>query len=1019
MNVLSDILCDTSSIMAPQNFKETLSQNKAASSQNIAPKQDSLHLLGSVSQIPAMDRSLTSVNHTNIDIYNTSNQIHAPSNMHPRFDDRTDVSVFSDSFPEIVPSWLTHDFMKVSETLSSPNILSNVPDIYPARENEHLEMLDLGFSPELTSHDVTSNGFNQTEGQKLLMELPMQRFSNNDPLLISSYNGINVNERNAMQYEKFKPNQHMSNSQLLNSVLPCESELLHLPLHSNVTNQCLTTTSSPSMMSNSQSQSHPVEAVCDKLPHINLNNLDSFLGSESTLSEIQLLPQNFQGVSMSAEVNCNQSNQPCSSNCGSDPRNTRAFLNPSSTAVSSTQDISVQVSESALNENLFANHCFSCSQVNSNAAIDVIQCFKCKFCDYINIHKCAIENHINAIHSKPQHMSPAMRNDMSSNQMSAISSSSIPATETNQMCLSKSNISVTTATVMMPSDSQINDTIVSLPNGVQNTKHFHCIKCNRLFSDAAAYKSHSLSCHGFNPESLQNNIVPCSKPYLCVKCNKLFSDALTYESHLVTEHNIDPKSVLINNQSIPEGYNLYYNSGYFYIIKALDINGNEPQIQKTTDNHDSNSFQDLSNTKSNCKQKLQSKNELISPKSVPYVCNLETTNKNTKLTKNQELPASQISDLPQKELSNLKLNRKPKLLPKRMDDWIKNFPLKKTNSETSNGNSEKQLSSRKIAWKKKVQRELGSYICEFKGCNVRFRALDNLEYHKKCHVADGNTFACLECGSTFDNWATIAGHLWRNHKNDMELHACDQCPFRTYSLSRLENIHKRIHREECLFLCDTCGKKFKNGKQMRNHRAIHLNKPKKKRFKPEFSEPVFKCKACPGLFQSKVLLRHHLDAVHNIKPKTYACNYCDYTSLKSSTFDMHMRKHTGEKPFKCDECDYCTSDHNSLRRHKMKHSGEKKYKCPYCPYSSIQANTYKSHLKKHPGHNQLMFSCKICPFQTLKRETFFLHMKDHESLSLLSKVNFLNEINSTEDSFPLAEAMDISLSHDNFYPTSK
>lgn len=70
------------------------------------------------------------------------------------------------------------------------------------------------------------------------------------------------------------------------------------------------------------------------------------------------------------------------------------------------------------------------------------------------------------------------------------------------------------------------------------------------------------------------------------------------------------------------------------------------------------------------------------------------------------------------------------------------------------------------------------FRCEFKGCNIRFRALDNLEYHKKCHVSGGNSFACPECGMTLVNWGTIANHLWRIHKNDMELHACDQCPFR-------------------------------------------------------------------------------------------------------------------------------------------------------------------------------------------------------------------------------------------------
>lgn len=77
------------------------------------------------------------------------------------------------------------------------------------------------------------------------------------------------------------------------------------------------------------------------------------------------------------------------------------------------------------------------------------------------------------------------------------------------------------------------------------------------------------------------------------------------------------------------------------------------------------------------------------------------------------------------------------------------------------------------------------FSCEFKGCNVRFRALDNLEYHRKCHASGESAFSCPECGMNFDKWGTVAGHLWRTHGNDMELHACDQCPFRYYLLDSL------------------------------------------------------------------------------------------------------------------------------------------------------------------------------------------------------------------------------------------
>lgn len=77
----------------------------------------------------------------------------------------------------------------------------------------------------------------------------------------------------------------------------------------------------------------------------------------------------------------------------------------------------------------------------------------------------------------------------------------------------------------------------------------------------------------------------------------------------------------------------------------------------------------------------------------------------------------------------------------------------------------------------------------------------------------------------------------------------------------------------------------------------------------------------------------------------------------------------------------------------------------------LQASSFKAHMKKHPGHNGLTYSCEICPFKTVKRDTYILHVNDHKSLNLLQNANSLIEINSAEEMYPMAEAMDISLSY--------
>ncbi|KAJ9599322.1 hypothetical protein L9F63_010189 [Diploptera punctata] len=266
-----------------------------------------------------------------------------------------------------------------------------------------------------------------------------------------------------------------------------------------------------------------------------------------------------------------------------------------------------------------------------------------------------------------------------------------------------------------------------------------------------------------------------------------------------------------------------------------------------------------------------------------------------------------------------------------------------------------------------VEKESG-YRCDIDGCAVKFRSHDNIEYHRRCHRND--KFVCPECSQETIHWNSLSTHLWRYHVIDMELHACDICGYKTNSVSKLKNVHRRIHGDERPFLCDICGKGFKNPKQMRNHKTIHTSKQK---------HVVGECDVCGRTFTSLRMLRVHKDNVHG-KLRPHLCNYCGYSASSRSTLKMHMRQHTGEKPFHCDECDYETADHNSLRRHKMRHSGDKPYKCPHCNYACIQSSTYKAHLNtKHPGlESGLMFSCHMCSFRSVRKDNYLAHVVEHE-----------------------------------------
>ncbi|XP_042873759.1 serine-rich adhesin for platelets-like isoform X2 [Penaeus japonicus] len=256
--------------------------------------------------------------------------------------------------------------------------------------------------------------------------------------------------------------------------------------------------------------------------------------------------------------------------------------------------------------------------------------------------------------------------------------------------------------------------------------------------------------------------------------------------------------------------------------------------------------------------------------------------------------------------------------------------------------------------------------CDVNGCSVRLKSESNIAYHRKCHAE--NSMQCQECPTKFGTWRDLALHLWRHHLIDIDLHKCDKCDYKCYSYSKLMNVHHKIHSDERPSLCDTCGKRFKTTKQLRNHKALHLKVPQ------------ILCETCQRPFTDKRMLRNHIEFVHK-KVKPFLCNYCGYSTASKSTLKMHMRQHTGEKPFACEECSYRTADHNSLRRHKMQHSGIRPYRCPYCEYASIQSTTFKVHLKdKHPGlaqMNGIMFTCVVCPFKTIKRDNYLAHVAEH------------------------------------------
>lgn len=257
-------------------------------------------------------------------------------------------------------------------------------------------------------------------------------------------------------------------------------------------------------------------------------------------------------------------------------------------------------------------------------------------------------------------------------------------------------------------------------------------------------------------------------------------------------------------------------------------------------------------------------------------------------------------------------------------------------------------------------------------CPVCGRFCENnstLVKHVRIHT-DEKPYQCLSCDKKYKDKGSLKRHKDRNHhpqkrsrdficescgkaffsKNDVKIHlrihtgetpySCKECPMRFTQISAYLR-HQKRHTGIKSYICSVCNKKFCTKEELKMHNNVHTNEKKyscpicdapfkyrnnlKKHMQLHSQPNNYVCNQCGRAFNVKGNLKIHIDRIHS--PKS---GYCTLCSKNVANIEVHMWKHSGERPLKCKLCSSSFYDVKALAHHvSFRHKNKEKHKCTY------------------------------------------------------------------------------------------
>lgn len=124
----------------------------------------------------------------------------------------------------------------------------------------------------------------------------------------------------------------------------------------------------------------------------------------------------------------------------------------------------------------------------------------------------------------------------------------------------------------------------------------------------------------------------------------------------------------------------------------------------------------------------------------------------------------------------------------------------------------------------------------------------------------------------------------------------------------------------------------------------------------EVCDNFLRCPTCPKTFSRSTSLNIHIKT--HSGEKAHSCSYCGKCFSRADLLKAHKRTHTGERPYSCNLCSKTYAHPSQLRIHKRSHTGEKPYCCSHCGKRFNEHNQLKVHLRTHTGERP--YGCQEC-----------------------------------------------------------